>query len=56
MVGDDCSTALPMDRIIADELGAKGIDFENDVAKISVVGLGMVDTPGVAAKMFQTLA
>lgn len=38
------------------EIGAGGIDFENDVAKISVVGLGMVDTPGVAAKMFKTLA
>jgi aspartate kinase len=38
------------------EIGAGGIDFENDVAKISIVGLGMVDTPGVAAKMFRTLA
>ena len=38
------------------EIGAGGIDFENDVAKISVVGLGMADTPGVAAKMFKTLA
>ncbi len=38
------------------EIGAGGIDFENDVAKISVVGLGMADTPGVAAKMFRTLA
>ena len=43
-------------KFASNEIGAGGVDFENDVAKISVVGLGMVDTPGVAAKMFKTLA
>ena len=43
-------------KVASKEIGAGGVDFENDVAKISVVGLGMVDTPGVAAKMFKTLA
>lgn len=43
-------------KAASQEIGAGGIDFENDVAKISIVGLGMVDTPGVAAKMFRTLA
>jgi aspartate kinase len=43
-------------KVASKEIGAGGVDFENDVAKISVVGLGMADTPGVAAKMFQTLA
>ena len=43
-------------KAASSEIGAGGIDFENDVAKISVVGLGMAETPGVAAKMFQTLA
>ncbi|MDA0284162.1 MAG: aspartate kinase, partial [Planctomycetota bacterium] len=38
------------------QIGAGGVDFENDVAKISIVGLGMADTPGVAARMFRTLA
>ncbi len=52
----DFSDTLSAAKEAANELGASGIDFENDVAKISVVGLGMADTPGVAAKMFQTLA
>jgi aspartate kinase len=43
-------------KAASNEIGAGGIDFENDVAKISVVGLGMAETPGVAAKMFLTLA
>lgn len=43
-------------KAASNEIGAGGVDFENDVAKISIVGLGMVDTPGVAAKMFKTLA
>ena len=52
----DFSDTLSAAKEAANELGASGIDFENDVAKISIVGLGMADTPGVAAKMFQTLA
>jgi len=52
----DFSDTLSAARAAADEIGATGIDFENDVAKISIVGLGMADTPGVAAKMFRTLA
>jgi aspartate kinase len=52
----DFSDTLSAAKEAAKELGASGIDFENDVAKISIVGLGMADTPGVAAKMFQTLA
>jgi aspartate kinase len=38
------------------KLGSAGILFANDVAKISIVGVGMKSHPGVAAKMFQTLA
>ncbi len=30
--------------------------FERDVAKISVIGVGMITTPGVTFRMFQTLA
>jgi len=38
------------------ELGAKEILFDDKIAKISIVGLGMKSHPGVAAKMFETLA
>jgi len=38
------------------DLNAEGIIFADDVCKISIVGVGMKSHPGVAYKMFQTLA
>lgn len=38
------------------EIGAQDILVEEDIAKVSLVGAGMVGTPGVAAKMFNALA
>ena len=38
-----------------EELGYDHIDVNQDVAKVSVVGGGMVDNPGVAATMFEAL-
>ncbi len=40
----------------ADELGCGQVSIELDIAKVSVVGAGMVNQPGVAAKMFESLA
>ena len=37
-------------------IGAKGAKYDKDVAKISVVGIGMRSHAGVAAKMFKSLA
>jgi len=37
-------------------LYAKGIRVDTDIAKVSVVGVGMRTHAGVAAKMFQVLA
>jgi aspartate kinase len=37
-------------------IGAEGFDYDEDIAKISVVGLGMVTRPGVAGAMFRSLA
>ncbi len=39
-----------------EEIGAGGFDVDENTAKISVVGLGMADRPGVAEKMFRALA
>lgn len=39
-----------------EQLGFSHIDIETDLAKVSIVGSGMVSNPGVAAQMFQTLA
>ena len=41
---------------IAAELGCGEIVVEDAIAKVSVVGMGMIDTPGVAARMFEALA
>ncbi len=38
-----------------DALGFDHMDISSDVAKVSVVGGGMVDNPGVAATMFEAL-
>jgi aspartate kinase len=38
------------------ELEFSNIFVDNSIAKISIVGAGMIDRPGIAAKMFRTLA
>jgi aspartate kinase len=38
------------------ELGTKGILEDEDIAKVSIVGVGMRSHSGVAARMFETLA
>ena len=30
--------------------------FDNKVSKVSIIGVGMITTPGVTFRMFQTLA
>ncbi|MCZ7529840.1 MAG: aspartate kinase [Acidimicrobiia bacterium] len=38
------------------EVGATGVDDNESIARVSIVGAGMKTNPGVAAKMFETLA
>lgn len=38
------------------ELGASSVTVDSNVAKISIIGVGMIGRPGVAAKMFSALA
>jgi len=52
----DAKKALKMTEGIAKELGAKGVDLKEDIAKISIVGVGMRTHSGVASQMFETLA
>jgi aspartate kinase len=40
----------------AKKVGAKKVEVDDDVAKVSIIGVGMVSHSGVAAKMFKTLA
>jgi len=41
---------------IGEAVGAEGVNFDADIAKISLIGAGMRSHPGIAAGMFQTLA
>jgi aspartate kinase len=41
---------------VAGEIGAESVDVDGDIAKVSLVGAGMKSHPGVAAKVFETLA
>ena len=52
----DSKKALKITEEIVAELGAKGVYLREDIAKVSIVGVGMRTHSGVAAKMFETLA
>lgn len=52
----DHKKALSIVEKIAASINAKGIRVDTDMAKISVVGVGMRTHAGVAAKMFEVLA
>lgn len=41
---------------VAAEMGAAGVDLDENVAKVSLVGAGMKSHPGVAASVFRALA
>lgn len=53
---EDFKTAKQLTEQLCEEMGAKGVVTEKDIAKISVVGVGMKSHSGVAAKLFGALA
>jgi aspartate kinase len=52
---DDFDQAMEVTRQIQQQLKAETVNGDRNVAKISIVGVGMISTPGVAAKLFRTL-
>jgi aspartate kinase len=52
----DLSKAMAIVEPVAKSLGAKGCVSDDTLAKISLIGTGMQNTPGYAAKMFKTLS
>jgi aspartate kinase len=52
----DLPVAGPILDSLALELGARGVERDPDVAKVSLIGAGMKSHPGVAADMFDALA
>ena len=53
--GDLDRTKLILEKLKSD-LKFSNIFIDDKIAKISIVGAGMIDRPGIAAKMFRTLA
>jgi aspartate kinase len=53
---DESRHAHEIVRRVAKEIGARDVQMTEDIAKISIVGVGMRTHSGVAARMFQTLA
>lgn len=41
---------------VVQEVGAEKLEVDDNVAKVSIIGVGMISHSGVAARMFQTLA
>ena len=56
IASDDLSQAKPIIDEVADKLNAIAVLIEEDVAKVSIVGAGMLGNPGIAARMFGALA
>jgi len=53
---EDLSDAQVALSTVAGDLGLTKIDTDQQIGKVSIVGAGMRSHPGVAAKVFQTLA
>ena len=53
---NDSKRTLEITKGIATELGAKDVVLREDIAKVSIIGVGMRTHSGVAARMFEVLA
>ena len=53
---DDLAEAKKVIDVVAEKVNAMGVLIEEDVAKVSIVGAGMLGKPGIAARMFGALA
>jgi aspartate kinase len=52
----DYETTMELMRAAGQEIGAAGVVGDNNIAKVSIVGVGMRNHAGVATVMFQALA
>lgn len=52
----DSKKAMKITAEIVSEIGSKEVKMREDIAKVSIIGVGMRTHSGVAAKMFETLA
>lgn len=52
----DCNKAKRITRMVAKKIGAGEVLLDEDIARVSIVGVGMKSHRGVAAKMFGIMA
>lgn len=52
----DLEKAYEISKKLGEDLKCKSVTSDDDIAKITVIGLGMMNHPGVAARMFRALA
>lgn len=53
---NDLTNTLEILENVKKELNASNIFVDDDIAKVSIVGAGMIDHPGIASSMFNALA
>jgi len=56
VASNEAAKAAKVLQPVVKEVGARDVKSTDGIAKLSVVGIGMRSHPGVAAKMFETLA
>lgn len=52
----DYDRAMEILKKVAEEIGAESVTGDKGIAKVSIVGVGMRNHPGIASTMFQILA
>lgn len=52
----DIDETLNLVRPVAEEIGSRDVAASTELGKVSIVGVGIQSTPGIAARMFGTLA
>jgi aspartate kinase len=54
--GTDLHKTIKVSKDISKKVGAGDVTFDKEIAKVSIVGIGMKNHSGVAANMFEALA
>ena len=52
----DCAKAGKITKMVAKKIGSSNVILDEDIARVSIVGVGMKSHHGVAAKMFGIMA
>ena len=53
---EELERTVKITKKVSKEIGAGKVSFDDDIARVSIIGLGMTSHPGVAARMFSVLA